>query len=213
MQHLHAASEADENRERPPIRVLVTALRPAERAGLRALLEDEPGVRVVGEAATASPPTAAGFDVVVIALSPGESPAGVTEGLAAGVPAVLLGSWSGLVPEALGAGPRAFLDDDADGTEIAAAVRAVVAGLSVLGPGALAALQRREPANDDLLTPRELEVLQLLAVGLPNKTIALRLQISEHTAKFHVGSILSKLGAESRTEAVMLAVRRGLLPL
>lgn len=63
------------------------------------------------------------------------------------------------------------------------------------------------------LTPREREVLALMAAGLPNKTIALRLGISEHTAKFHVGTVLAKLGAASRTEAVMTAARRGLLPL
>jgi DNA-binding NarL/FixJ family response regulator len=63
------------------------------------------------------------------------------------------------------------------------------------------------------LTERELEVLPLLALGLPNKAVAQRLGISEHTVKFHVGAILSKLGAASRTEAVMIAARRGLLPL
>ncbi|MCC6386326.1 MAG: response regulator transcription factor [Dehalococcoidia bacterium] len=63
------------------------------------------------------------------------------------------------------------------------------------------------------LTAREREVLTLMAAGLPNKTIALRLGISEHTAKFHVGTVLAKLGAASRTEAVMTAARRGLLPL
>jgi DNA-binding NarL/FixJ family response regulator len=63
------------------------------------------------------------------------------------------------------------------------------------------------------LTERELDVLRLLALGLPNKGIALELGISEHTVKFHVGSILSRLNAASRTEAVMLAARRGLLPL
>jgi DNA-binding NarL/FixJ family response regulator len=63
------------------------------------------------------------------------------------------------------------------------------------------------------LTERETEVLELLALGLPNKTIAQRLRISEHTAKFHVGSIMAKLGAASRTEAVALAARRGLLVL
>ena len=63
------------------------------------------------------------------------------------------------------------------------------------------------------LTPREQEVLRLLADGLPNKSIAERLTVSEHTVKFHVASILGKLGAQSRTEAVVLATRSGLLPL
>jgi DNA-binding NarL/FixJ family response regulator len=64
---------------------------------------------------------------------------------------------------------------------------------------------------EEPLTARELEVLQLLAEGLPNKLIAAQLHISEHTAKFHVSAIILKLGAASRTEAVTLAARRGLL--
>jgi DNA-binding NarL/FixJ family response regulator len=66
-------------------------------------------------------------------------------------------------------------------------------------------------AAAEALTPREQEVLQLLAEGLPNKTIADSLHISEHTVKFHVNAILSKLGAQSRTEAVVRATRLGLL--
>ena len=61
------------------------------------------------------------------------------------------------------------------------------------------------------LTPRELEVLRLMAEGLPNKTIAARLEISEHTVKFHVNTILGKLGVASRTEAVVRATRLGLI--
>ena len=67
--------------------------------------------------------------------------------------------------------------------------------------------------EDEPLTEREQEVLGLVALGLPNKTIAARLHISEHTVKFHVGSILAKLDAGSRTEAVTRAARRGLLTL
>ena len=67
-------------------------------------------------------------------------------------------------------------------------------------------------AGEDL-TPREREVLAQLALGLPNKTIARRLGISEHTAKFHVAAVMAKLGAASRTEAVRLGARRGLVAL
>ncbi|HZY06001.1 MAG TPA: response regulator transcription factor, partial [Anaeromyxobacteraceae bacterium] len=69
------------------------------------------------------------------------------------------------------------------------------------------------PALDEPLTPRELEVLGLLAEGLPNKAIAARLGISEHTAKFHVNAILGKVGAESRSEAIVRAARLGLVVL
>jgi two-component system, NarL family, nitrate/nitrite response regulator NarL len=72
---------------------------------------------------------------------------------------------------------------------------------------------RATPGDALALTPREAEVLNLLAEGLSNKLVADRLKISEHTAKFHVNAILTKLGAETRTEAVVLAARRGLLML
>ena len=94
----------------------------------------------------------------------------------------------------------------------------MVAGLVVLHPDALAARPPREarparvaadPAQP--LTAREIEVLGMLAEGLGNKTIAVRLGISTHTAKFHVASILAKLGAGSRTEAVTVGMRRGLV--
>ncbi len=98
-------------------------------------------------------------------------------------------------------------------------MRAVAQGLSVFDPALLPSTRRAsqtmeaEPGTyaGDLLTPRESEVLHLLAAGLPNKLIAARLGVSEHTAKFHVSSVLSKLGAASRTEAVTTAARRGLL--
>jgi DNA-binding CsgD family transcriptional regulator len=68
-------------------------------------------------------------------------------------------------------------------------------------------------ASTESLTPRESEVLTLLSEGLPNKQIALRLQISEHTVKFHIASIFAKLGAASRTEAVSIGARQGLITL
>ncbi|MGO8951423.1 MAG: LuxR C-terminal-related transcriptional regulator [Ktedonobacterales bacterium] len=121
---------------------------------------------------------------------------------------------------AFGALPR-----DASREEIVAAITAVGNGLVVLdrrlAGEMLSTHEQRAIATPlrlpgdvvptDALTARELEVLQLLAQGLPNKLIASRLHITEHTAKFHVSSIMLKLGAASRTEAVTLAARRGLL--
>jgi two-component system, NarL family, nitrate/nitrite response regulator NarL len=91
----------------------------------------------------------------------------------------------------------------------------VASGVAVFEPGLLRALTagRAAPGDALLLTPRETEVLNLMAEGLSNKLIADRLKISDHTAKFHVNAVLGKLGAETRTEAVVLAARRGLLML
>lgn len=117
---------------------------------------------------------------------------------------------------------RAALPRDATSGEILAAIDAVVAGLVVLHPDALDVARgpraRREArpawgAADAAqpLTAREIEVLGMLAEGLGNKAIASRLGISTHTAKFHVASILAKLGAGGRTEAVTIGMRRGLV--
>ena len=113
---------------------------------------------------------------------------------------------------------RAVLPRDATSGEILAAVDAVAAGLVALHPEALEPLRRRapmparaEPDPAQPLTAREIEVLAMLAEGLGNKIIAARLGISTHTAKFHVASIMAKLGAGSRTGAVTIGMRRGLV--
>ena len=113
------------------------------------------------------------------------------------------------------------LPRDAGTEEIVAAITAAASGLTALDRRlaleALTGLARgraeAEPISDqeESLTAREREVLQLLAQGIPNKQIAQRLSISEHTVKFHVSAIMTKLGAASRTEAVTTAARRGLL--
>jgi DNA-binding NarL/FixJ family response regulator len=107
----------------------------------------------------------------------------------------------------------ACLARDADATELDLAIRAAEAGLVLLGlPVAATNLAPTIAARGpEPLTPRELQVLQLVAQGLPNKAIARTLSISENTAKFHVASLSGKLGASSRTEAVTLAARRGLI--
>jgi NarL family two-component system response regulator YdfI len=124
----------------------------------------------------------------------------------------------GRLAEALRAGVRAILPADMSPDQIVAGLEAAAAGLIVLHPAEVDAMfPAAEPASSPLaeliepLTPRESEVLQMLASGLANKEIAARLAISEHTVKFHVASILGKLGAASRTEAVTLGIRRGLV--
>ncbi len=113
------------------------------------------------------------------------------------------------------AGALGVLWRSVEGERLFGALRSVASGLSVFEPAFLRALlaARSTPAEGLLFTPRETEVLALMAEELSNKLIADRLKISEHTAKFHVNAILNKLDAETRTEAVVSAARRGLLML
>jgi DNA-binding NarL/FixJ family response regulator len=125
------------------------------------------------------------------------------------------------IGRALREGVRGYLSRGSTAEEMAAAIRAAAEGLIVLHPSLIdtlvqpwaAALPGDAQAPEEPLTAREREVLQLLAQGLANKQIAQRLTISEHTVKFHVGEVMAKLGAASRTEAVTRAARRGLLVL
>jgi DNA-binding NarL/FixJ family response regulator len=109
------------------------------------------------------------------------------------------------------------LPRDAQPVEIAAAIEAAAAGLTAFGPDELDLLLPAADTDSDretaleALSAREMEVLALMAQGLANKNIADRLNISEHTVKFHVSSILSKLAASSRTEAVTKGLKDGLL--
>lgn len=125
--------------------------------------------------------------------------------------------------DALRAGARGLLSRTATGAEVAITVQAAARGLCALPSGILGGWQERAPALEGapprdataatLLTPRELEVLGAMADGASNKAIARRLGISFHTAKFHVASILTKLDADSRTEAVTKAAQLGLVML
>ncbi|MGF1507347.1 MAG: LuxR C-terminal-related transcriptional regulator, partial [Anaerolineae bacterium] len=137
---------------------------------------------------------------------------------ARGVPVLVLLNETDGASEVWSAGVRGMLQRDAGPDRVAAALKAAEAGLVALDPLFTAGLMPTGQAPDDgppieALTPREHEVLQLLAEGLPNKAIARRLNISEHTVKFHVNAILGKLAASSRTEAVVRATRAGLIVL
>jgi DNA-binding NarL/FixJ family response regulator len=118
---------------------------------------------------------------------------------------------------ALEAGARGVMLRDKVGPHLLSALRAVRGGLTVLDTSMADNLVQRPnygmPALAEPLTGREHEVVQLLAEGLSNKQIAKRLTISEHTAKFHIGRILDKLDSDTRTEAVVRAVRYGLVEL
>ena len=123
-------------------------------------------------------------------------------------------SW---VNQALRAGVRGIVPRDLSAAQLAAALNAVSQGFALLHPvdlqfqGTGAAALSETSDLIETLTGREREVLQMLAQGRGNKEIASRLRISDHTVKFHVASILGKLGASTRTEAVSVALRRGLI--
>lgn len=116
--------------------------------------------------------------------------------------------------EAWSAGASGILQRSAAAETIATAAQGVARRLHVLDPLVVGnLLSVRLPALPESLTDREREVLTLMAEGLPNKIIATRLKISENTVKFHINAILGKLGAQSRTEAVVRAARLGMIAL
>ena len=206
------------------IRTLIVAAYASVRAGLHALLSGAEDITVVGDATGSADLErllpAARADVAVLDDSPDDRPAVLDLLADAGVGLVLLaerGDEYGTLARA-GLPGWAYLLKDADGTQIAGAVRAASSGLAALEPGLLVPqaaplLARRDDADEggEALSAREREVLQLMAQGLPNKVIAARLGISLHTVKFHVAAILAALGVGSRTEAVTLGARRGLV--
>ena len=121
----------------------------------------------------------------------------------------------------LRSGVRAILSRESDPDDVLSAIYAAYDGLVLLSTAtaeSLAAVYGDQPleVEDEVseeITSRETDVLRMLAEGLVNKDIAARLGISEHTVKFHISSILDKLGASTRTEAVTLGIRRGLIPI
>jgi two-component system nitrate/nitrite response regulator NarL len=195
-------------------RVLVVAASPALRAGLVSLLANDRFLDpIVAEGVELGDAPSA----IVVDYSVGEPEEilSITEAFP-GAPLVMVGADPAIDGPGLSGAPVAYLPGDVDATALAAAVHAAAAGLIVLDPSVAGATgvhaHARTSENAETLTAREREVLLLVAEGLPNKAIARELGISEHTAKFHVGSLLGKLGAASRTEAVTLATRRGILP-
>jgi DNA-binding NarL/FixJ family response regulator len=204
------------------IRVLIAAHSAVVRAGLEAIVRSSPALELAG---ASDPESLEGVvereqpDVVLVDLELPGDPAPPTA--PPGAAAVFLsdhppGAWTA---EAFRAGARAVLPRAASAPEILAAIEAAANGLVVLSPGDLQALlpfaaraERRSAAAEiEALTSRENEVFTMLAEGAGNKVIAWKLGISEHTVKFHVASIMSKLHATSRTEAVAIGIRKGLI--
>ncbi len=201
------------------VRVFIEAADPEVRAGLVETLARHPAI-TVGESAV--------WDQAAVALgaAPDADSHVVVWDLGGGVatrpdfpaaaypnPVVALVTGEGDAGDAMAAGVHAVLPRDADADLIAAAVVAVAHGLLVFdrayAPGAYLARPVPAAVSIEALTPRESDILQLLAEGMSNKAIAQRLGISEHTVKFHLNAILGKLDAHTRTEAVTRAARLG----
>jgi DNA-binding NarL/FixJ family response regulator len=203
----------------PAVPVLVIGDDPLARAGLAALLAGRDDVAVVADAATDDAAgTGAGASVVLWDLGlggAGGARAGPGAAVAAGIPVVALAHSDASAAEALRAGAHGVVLRGAPAEALAGALVAAARGLAVLDAALARAWLRAPDVAPDAegLTAREREVLALLAEGLANKAIAARLGISEHTAKFHVNAILAKLGVESRAEAIVRAVRLGLVTL
>ena len=204
-------------------RILIGASSEVVRAGLESLLATVSTFEVVGSFSISTASAQVEElqpDVVLLDL---ESPEDESMSLPIGwgiSPLVVLtdnteNSWA---VEALRSGTRAILPHEATAAEIIAAIEASAAGLVTIHPDVLSILfpttfrEQPEPNPfDHVLTPREIEVLRMMAQGLGNKEIASQLGISDHTVKFHISSIFAKLGASSRTEAVTVGIRQGLI--
>ncbi len=174
--------------------------------GLARLLDDGEGWLVASS-------LEAGPDAVLVDTESGGESENVRS-LAPRYPVLAVASDPARAREALASGARGVVSRRTSGTRLSRALDAIVEGLIVIDED-LAEDALRPPArplgSHETLTPRELEVVELLASGLSNKEIAERLGISFHTVKFHVNTILGKLGASSRAEVVALAARAGLL--
>jgi DNA-binding NarL/FixJ family response regulator len=205
------------------IRIVVVDDHPIVRQGLVATLDDEPEFEVVGSAGSAE--DALGLvreqspDLVLLDLElPGLSGIEAIPRLRETSPDTRILVFTAYdtderVLSAVRAGAGGYQLKGAAVAEIAAAIRTVAAGGSVLAPSAAAKLANavRAPRGAGPLTVREREVLRLIAQGLPGKQIAGQLGISERTVKFHTASLIRKLGADNRAQAVAVAAQRGLL--
>jgi DNA-binding NarL/FixJ family response regulator len=204
-----------------PIRILIADDHPVVRDGLAAMLATESGLELVGMAATGSEAVHKTLelrpDLVLLDL---EMPEGGglaaierLRGMYAAARIIVFTAFARDedIMAAVKAGAQGYLLKGAPREELIRAIRAVHAGLSQIEPAIAAKLLRRMREGERALTEREREVLAHLARGAANKEIARALAVSERTVKFHVGSILAKLEASNRTQAVAKARESGLV--
>ncbi|WP_216216178.1 response regulator [Amycolatopsis aidingensis] len=207
---------------RTPIRLLLADDHPVVRAGLRAVLETETDLVVVAEAATAEAAVTRAaegdIDVVLMDLQFGAGMTGAqaTAAITArqGAPRILVVTTydtdADTLP-AIEAGATGYLLKDAPPETLVAAVRSAAAGRTTLSRTVADRIMNRLRTPDTALTRREIEVLTLVADGLPNRAIAGRLHLTEGTVKSHLARIYTKLGVDSRTAAVAAATNLGVI--
>jgi DNA-binding NarL/FixJ family response regulator len=223
-----SVSDGEDDAERP-ITVFLVDDHSIVRTGLNAYLSTEPGIEVVGEAADGREALArlavlaAGSGVPDVILMDMQMPhlGGVetTARVKSTWPEIDVIAVTSFLEEAriraaLEAGATGYLLKDADAEDVVDAIRATVAGEVRLDPVAAAALAsalRAPKSAVEDLTPREREVIVLVASGRTNREVGRRLGVTERTARTHVSNILTKLGLASRTQAAMWAVREGLV--
>jgi DNA-binding NarL/FixJ family response regulator len=203
------------------IRILVADDHPVVRDGLGAMLGTQADFEVVGQAATGREAVqqvaALRPDVLLLDLEmPEMDGVEVIERLGQETPGTRVIVFTAFdtddrIVGAVQAGAQGYLLKGAPREDVFQAVRVVHSGGSLLEPVVASKLLRQISHDFQTLTPRELQVLGLVAQGLQNKEIAAQLVITERTVKFHVSSILAKLGADNRTEAVTIAAGRGLI--
>ncbi len=195
------------------IKVLLVAENPLARMGLAALLAGVSGLMVAGQ--SSGNQVAIDLEMAKPDVIAWDWSWNVVPELPREMPIVALLKESSQAAEAWRAGARGLLLGNLDPDSLGAALTAASHGLAVIEPTLVSTLAQVEAAQPEgqveALTPREMEVLQLLASGLPNKIIASRLSITDHTVKFHVNAIMTKLGVQSRTEAVVRATKLGLI--
>jgi len=205
------------------LRLLIVSANPLARGGMEALVGGMAGLRVVGSGGLADAASLAGqLQPEVVLLDVGDGELEDLDAIARlsaaqpGLPIVAVGGGSQAVSHALAFGASAMLPAAVDPEALRLALLASASGLvTIARPALMSLLPADEPADvtvrptAESLTAREIEVLQLMARGLTNRQIGRQLKISEHTVKFHAGSVLGKLNARSRAEAVARAIGLG----
>jgi DNA-binding NarL/FixJ family response regulator len=200
-----------------PITVLLADDHALVRRGFRRLLEDDPSIAVVGEASTGEEAIRLAGElkpavVVMDVAMPDTNGLAATRAILARDPdakvlMLSMHSEETLVRQALEAGARGYVLKNALDLDLAAAVRRVASGETVVDP----AVKHPAPGTRNRLTPRELEVLQLICSGLSNRAIAARLALSANTVAVHRASIMNTLGVHKTAELVVYAIRNGLV--